>query len=681
MRLTTWTTCPLAGVLLLLVAGAWAVAQTPQNDLPDDWRGLTTAEFTKKAHGVFENKEPLSPKAMEAVRSYAAQLLRDPETASKIPYDQRLALFEFARSKLTATERAEQEAALKAVQVPGDVKEWDLWKMHFTHRRMGLAGVDNEERQSMLVSWLTGRDLKTLDHPWSVGWMAEEVGRAGVTSNSFKVTWTGQIEAPQDGSYTFLTTPINVNCQLGTHGVTNELRVWVGGKLVLEATHDDWAYRGKPLEMAAGKRLPIRIEFNYWRCPMIYMPHYPAVAKLSWEMPGGASVPVPESALLLPDGSGNGLQAEYVLNVDGKSEEATRTDAMIDHVWFDEFPVLPQQKELSSQLIERFVEVALDPGYLATWDGPEKDKVRHVIWSRPRLLKRMTQGQHAECLDQLLARPVVLEAHGNQYSNIFYWFCRFAAPEKALDVLGTWFQLHNTPDLLLGGSDPWSRGRFATLADAIVFQYRPHMSLLEERYLAMPDGTCCLPAAYTLCHAYRLEGRMEEWIEKLDARLAELPPVGDQRVNWLIARAAAEEIRQSHPGRFGKPLYRDLAGRTWLESALLAAETEEGRLLVARELAGRLAAKGRFDEARELLDPASETVSGAMPAAALATLRGEVTQVEQQLEDKRIAREALATNAYANRLRERRQKALQAGRQDAAVRYEQMLTAAGEALE
>jgi hypothetical protein len=179
-------------------------------------------------------------------------------------------------------------------------------------------------------------------------------------------------------------------------------------------------------------------------------------------------------------------------------------------------------------------------------------------------------------------------------------------------VLGAWAQLHSDEcPVLAVDFHGANRAVYQGLARRIVGQYRPHLETLEQQYLQLPDGGCALPVAYSLAYGYWMDGRIEEWIAQLEARLADAQLSGDERVNWLLARAQAEEIRSSPPGQHWFSLDRFLAGRGWIEEATLVADSEPVRLRAFQELAARLTVDEHLAAARQILDRAGQRCTGA----------------------------------------------------------------------
>src|SRR5207248_1102378 len=101
----------------------------------------------------------------------------------------------------------------------------------------------------------------------------------GVGGHNFSVRWTGQVEPPASGTWTFST--------LSDDGV----RLWVGGRRLIDDWNDHPAREDHgSLALLAGRRYDITVEY--------YENSYgPAVAKLFWAGPGRPEEIVPRSQL------------------------------------------------------------------------------------------------------------------------------------------------------------------------------------------------------------------------------------------------------------------------------------------------------------------------------------------------------------------------------------------------
>jgi hypothetical protein len=125
--------------------------------------------------------------------------------------------------------------------------------------------------------------------------------------------WTGFVEAPATGEYTF-------------HTVSNDgIRLRVNDVLVIE----DWTDHGEKedagrITLTAGERYAVRLEYFYNGGQ--------GVSKLWWTPPGGRKEAVPASALHLPSG-GRGLRGEYFKGTDLSDPWMQRADAQVDFAW------------------------------------------------------------------------------------------------------------------------------------------------------------------------------------------------------------------------------------------------------------------------------------------------------------------------------------------------------------
>ncbi len=114
----------------------------------------------------------------------------------------------------------------------------------------------------------------TVNFDWGNGSPA-----SGINTDNFSVRWTGQVEAPTTGTYTFSTT-----CDDG-------VRLWVNGTQLINDwnNHPPTTNTGTPLTLTAGQRYDIRIDY--------YENGGGAAAKLGWSYPGQAQQIVPQSRL------------------------------------------------------------------------------------------------------------------------------------------------------------------------------------------------------------------------------------------------------------------------------------------------------------------------------------------------------------------------------------------------
>ena len=113
----------------------------------------------------------------------------------------------------------------------------------------------------------------TIDFSWGAS------PGTGVQADNFSVRWTGQVQAPLTGNYTF-TTESN-----------DGIRLWVNSQLVI----DNWADHTAVLNTSAA--VPLVMNTNYDIRLEFYDHTGPAVARLLWTPPGQALQVIPQTRL------------------------------------------------------------------------------------------------------------------------------------------------------------------------------------------------------------------------------------------------------------------------------------------------------------------------------------------------------------------------------------------------
>ncbi|MBM4090865.1 MAG: hypothetical protein FJ276_15790 [Planctomycetes bacterium] len=143
--------------------------------------------------------------------------------------------------------------------------------------------------QGLAVAWLERRDVRTLQDANHLAWLLEQlrlVGRNELAPKEFSVQWTGAIQAPADGSYTFSLSPFDMNCRFGKWFRRQTVSVWIGGRQVLDSTANGWTHTGQPVTLRGGAKTPIRVELSYACSDGISFTDRPAIALLFWEGAG-----------------------------------------------------------------------------------------------------------------------------------------------------------------------------------------------------------------------------------------------------------------------------------------------------------------------------------------------------------------------------------------------------------
>ena len=162
--------------------------------------------------------------------------------------------------------------------------------------------------------------------------------------------------------------PVGANFRSGQTFRDQTTKIFVADRPVLDSAENGWTYAARPVTLAAGRRMPLRIEFSFACSSSGVVDAFPAVAPLYWEAPGMARQLVPSTALVTPDGSQPGLQGVYVVQTGPSPVSRTRVDAQLNFVWYHQCFVVSPLADVRSQLADQLYAVASDPSTLARWE-------------------------------------------------------------------------------------------------------------------------------------------------------------------------------------------------------------------------------------------------------------------------------------------------------------------------
>jgi uncharacterized protein (DUF1800 family)/fibronectin type 3 domain-containing protein len=117
----------------------------------------------------------------------------------------------------------------------------------------------------------------------------------GVAKNYFSVRWTGEVQAPATGDYTFTAT------------VDDGMRVWVNNVEIINhwTSHGLTTAHSGPVALTAGQSYPIKVEY--------FENGNSATAKLAWDPPGSAPMEIiPQAQLFSPAAPPPGTLPTYL---------------------------------------------------------------------------------------------------------------------------------------------------------------------------------------------------------------------------------------------------------------------------------------------------------------------------------------------------------------------------------
>jgi hypothetical protein len=397
-------------------------------------------------------------------------------------------------------------------------------------------------------------------------------------------------------------------------------------------------------------------------------------AILSWEGPGASLQVIPESAFALPDGSGPGLAAQYQLKIGGESLSISQISPSVEYMWATCRNVAPDDPSLVRALAQHLFALSTDQEYISGLVSETKPAHQHPYFRNYTSTEYLTLSQRQAFLDLLLQSPSLLAQADNTQVLRLYHSLRFADEDAAIDLLGLWAQ-SQAPDLADISSDFFDANRrfYHTLAIYLACRASDPASFerLQEHYLEMEDGSCCVPAAYAIGFSYFIADRLDEWIHYLDTTLKEESLSGDRRVGWLLARAQAQELYGEPSGRFDWPVGRQLLGRGWLDEASLVAESTQLQLLAASEQISQRASLGEFalclDEVEHL-----EQIAGLASHPQLESWKERLAELQQARLASQQEQQEVARSLYLEELERRRNRATSAGDEATASHFEDL---------
>ncbi|MCA9077795.1 MAG: hypothetical protein KDA93_22400 [Planctomycetaceae bacterium] len=651
---------------------AATVTPLEAQELPGNWQSLPPEEFVDVVQPLQESGVvPLD--IDEPTTQHAANVLLDlidtEQDYSVLAKLQRIGRRVFHKD---AEKKEQLKAAVRA-------REDDWTGRSYAEMR---AKIDLMDSLGMPFEELIGEAIKWRDAGGQLADMAKEdlfaagfiFSSAHIVSGSVSVRWEGSITAPQAGNYTFSVSPIDVNASYKDHFVKKSVTVSVNGQQIISATPNDWSYKADPVSLQAGEPSPIQVDLTIEASADAEGALH---AILFWEGPGIETTVVPADALSPVEGAGEGLEATYTWSEGGAFQRVTRIDPTIDFVWGHGRLDVTEDTDVQKQASATLWNDTMSADYL---NNLEASGELHPFLVDPEgTASALSSAQRRTFLQELVVRPNLLTSMKPKGAWELYQAFRFGAVEEALDVFGLWAIQHADHTVNPGaGSIHSIDGDFRDACRRVghfIAHQTSQADELHDGHLEQTDGSCCLPIAYTLNYSYLTQGKLDEWIADLDARLDQPGVAGDKRVNWLIARGHAEEIRQGPSGPYTVPHYRWGAARPWLDQALADAQSDEVKARVAKEIAARLLISGQYDEARTVLQDASASA----PAEIVANLNEMIASVNSAEANLQVAQQEqaeAAEQAYLDSLQRRRDRASAAGNTEAVARYDALLQAA-----
>jgi len=312
--------CSIPVVLITLVAiavaGVLLGSRPSAGQSADGWRQLSLSEFVRVVTDLTSGQEPLAETLWDEIRSQSVErLLQAVSADTPADYANLVSLFLWARPVLSADQVTTVVAGLEPPA--NQLRGWTFEKLRSTHTRMTSAQMPDATVHALALTWLAGRDVRTLDDPEQLGWLLGQVQAAVRTASAphdVSVEWNGTLQAPTDGQYVLSIAPLDLDLADGAEFRRQATRVWVADRQVLDSSAAGRPHRAEAVRLAAAHKTPLRVQIAYASSDPIVFADRPLLAVLYWEAPGLDRRVVPASALATADGQTAGLVVQYTLS-------------------------------------------------------------------------------------------------------------------------------------------------------------------------------------------------------------------------------------------------------------------------------------------------------------------------------------------------------------------------------
>jgi hypothetical protein len=604
------------------------------NDQLAQLDGLRAMEFVRIAREIIATNPDLTTE----VAKRAATLLRQPTTLRDDSYEAVAGLLELAKYEMSdlefQTAKGQIADRLRAAQ--------DVVELRQGIPVLGDLRATSAETAAVVVEWLREKDLSGITDADLLWLMQTIVGKELGRNLNASVTWTGRLVPPVSGEFVFSANSFDMRVNTGFTQINHQMVVRIDGREVLSARQADntWRPRSAPVPLEADIAVPIDVVFQYERKGDYGDFRNPPTALLYWESAGRPREIIPSSALAQSDG-GAGLMASYVLDIDGQSMTSTVPGDIVDHVWLSAGELNHQYRDEYQRLGQSLWDRLTAGTRLAEiTNAAHADEYASSVAAAA---GAVTSSDRSKLLAALLSTGDGLRHFSVLSMQRIQCAIGSSVPDEFVHLLGKWGQVQKDyAPTIVGYFRDANRDGFRALADdAIADTYRDVIAT----YLRTNNGECCLPIAYILSYVHLHRGRLPNWIDVLREQLADPSLSSQARLNWLFARAQAQELYFSGQHQ---PHFRGdenaLAGREWLEEADLIAETEDDRLRAQGELAIRLiltASKADVDQFLESVSGRSTTEKTRQMVefwrSEDARIRSERAALEQQMTDATLA--------------------------------------------
>ena len=689
-------------VLLIGVAGLFTSAQAQQSGLPSNWQQMSPTDFATLVQGFYRQGtfQSLSPTDQASLAAQGAMLFSQVDLSNTpLSYQTLLILQKVGQFQIDQWALAKARSAIAARQDNWTGKPYSEMKAKvLLMSRLGLPdSVPLLEPRRWVLAGGTSDQVPPNDLVFD--FVRQMFSDYKVIEGSFSVTWQARLNAAQTGDYTFSISPIDLNQGITNPSIGVSMTVSLASQQIITATPptppnslspnyrpglkptSNWNVSSNPVTLTAGTPVNLQVTFSV-DAPQS-LPRGALHAMLLWQGPGIARQLVPTSAVSQAQTGVPGYQATYDWTVNGQNQSLTRIEPLIDFAWTNSAIILPQDPTSANQSADAMWQAMTASSFLSSYANATSTPNTHPFLGEYFDAScGLSTARRQAFLDLLVQNPGLLDALDADHAVPFFESFRAGAADKALNVFGLWAarQADLAPALTAERFfDVDRRLALARMAILTTQQLPSQVAQLQNQFLQLPDGRCSLPVAYTLTYSYLGLGTLSNWIATLDARLADPTVTGDVRVNWLLARAHAEEFARIAPIHypFGQhyPSSWPFDGFPYLSQALKAAQTPSVKVRVAKEIAATFTSSSDFQAAKNFLGRLASSLPDDQKAV-VASWQQQIdgfAAVQAQAVQTQLAN---ANKAYIMTLQARRDQATRQGDANAVNTYNAIINAA-----
>jgi hypothetical protein len=699
MRSTQTLIATLLSLAFLCVGAPRSDAQ--QSTLPANWQQLSPTDFATLVQGYFQQGtfQSLSPVDQASLRYQGAQLFSQVDiSTTSLTFQTIGTLQRVGESQLDQFVIAQAKGAITGRQDNWTGKPYaEMFAKVMLMAQLGVPeSISNLEARRWVLAGGTADQVRQNDLVYD--FVRQMFGDFKVIDGSFSVSWVGQVNAPQTGDYTFSISPIDVNMGYGHPSGNISMTVSVAGQQMITATPptppdplsgsyqsgfkptSNWVVQSNPITLTAGT--PVNLQVNVSVDAPQMFPSGSLHAMLFWQGPGIATQLVPANAVSQAQTGAPGFQATYTWLANGQPQSVSRTDPVIDFSWTGASILLPQDPTSANQSADAMWQAMTAADFVSTYISSLPVKAHPFLREPEEASCGLSTVRRQAFLDLLIQNPPLLDAMDAQHAIRFFKAFRLGTPDKALNVFGTWAARQSDVACALADErffDADTRQALADMAISVTQQLPQQATSLQQEFLQLPDGRCSLPVAYALTYSQLGLGKLNDWMATLDTKLADPTVAGDLRVNWLLARAHAQEFTRSaplhYPFKVSYPSSWPIDGRVYISQAYQAAQSPVVKVRVAKEIAGHLISGGEYQKAKDLLSQLSPSLPDdqkAIVAGWQQQIKGYVAAEPQALQ----AQQTESNKAFIQMLTARRAQAASQGDSAAVSQYDALISAA-----